>query len=185
MIIADKLKDTDRAGYLLYMWQVEDVIRACGLDSDRIEREYIERFNLTPQQRSDMRRWYADLCEMMRSEGVAREGHLQICKNILSELSELHTRLLASPNFPYYKQMYYRILPYIVELRSKGAGRSEESELQTCFEALYGVTLLRMKGKEISPGTDRATKEIGTLLSQLSDYYLKDREEPLDFGIAE
>lgn len=52
MIIADKLKDSNRAEYLLYMWQVEDLIRAYKCDSERIANEYISRFDLTSEQRA-------------------------------------------------------------------------------------------------------------------------------------
>ena len=69
MIIADKLKDSNRAEYLLYMWQVEDLIRAYKCDSERIANEYISRFDLTSEQRAKTIEWYSNLCEMMRSEG--------------------------------------------------------------------------------------------------------------------
>lgn len=47
MIIADKLKTTNRAEYLLYMWQVEDIIRAYNCDADRLAHEYVSRFSLS------------------------------------------------------------------------------------------------------------------------------------------
>lgn len=56
----------------------------------------------------------------MRSEGKKEHGHLQICTNILQELCELHAHLIKSAaKFPYYREMYYKVLPYIVELRGK------------------------------------------------------------------
>ena len=76
--------------------------------------------------------------------------------------------------------MYYNVLPYIVELRGKSQDKNEP-ELQTCLDALYGVMLLRLQKKSISPETEKAVKDITTLLGQLSDYYLKDQEEPLEF----
>ena len=117
---------------------------------------------------------------MMHSEGVMKGGHLQINKNVLQNLTELHEQLLASANFPYYKEMYYNVLPYIVELRGKSQDKNEP-ELQTCLDALYGVMLLRLQKRTISPETEKAVKDITTLLGQLSDYYLKDQEEPLEF----
>lgn len=185
MIIADKLKKTNRAEYLLYMWQVEDLIRAYGIDADRIDHEYLTRFTqLTPEQRQATRQWYADLCEMMRSEGKMEHGHLQICQNILQELTELHAQLLKSTHFPYYREMYYKVLPYIVEVRARHAAGQEVNdvpELETCFNVLYGVMMLRLAHKEVSPGTAQAAKDISTLLGQLSDYYFKNREEPINF----
>lgn len=180
MIIAEKLKDTNRAEYLLYLWQVEDIVRAHGCDFDRLDEGYLSRFTLDEETLSRTRRWYADFCEMMHTEGVTEKGHLQMSKNVLSGLEELHGRLLDSPKFPYYKEMYYKVLPHVVCLRAKGAHK-DESELQTCFEALYGVITLRLQGKEVSAETQKAVADISTLLGQLSDYQIKDRKEPIDF----
>lgn len=186
MIIADKLKKKNRAEYLIYMWQVEDLLRAYGLDAERISAEYVSRFTLPESQRRQMQEWYTDLCEMMRSEGKKETGHLQICRNILQELEELHARLLKSPKFPYYKEMYYKVLPYIVELRAKRKNARTEmtgeiSELETCLDFLYGVMLLKVQKKEVSAGTEKAVKDISVLFGQLSDYYFKDKENPIEF----
>lgn len=188
MIVADKLKTTNRAEYLLYMWQVEDLIRAFHCDEELIAEKYVSTFNLDEKQRKRMSRWYADLCEMMRTEGLRKTGHMQICQNILQELEELNSRLLASPKFPYYKQMYYRILPYIVELRRRqqthiGTPGEElqDSELTTCFDFLYGVILLRLQHKQISQQTAQAVTDISKFLGQLSDYYFLNKKEHIRF----
>jgi hypothetical protein len=41
--------------------------------------------------------------------------------------------------------------------------------------------MLRLKGQTISEETQVAVKHISTLLGQLSDYYFKDKEAPLEF----
>lgn len=179
MIIAEKLRTTNRAEYLLYLWQVEDILRAYGCDADRLQDEYLSRFSVDGETAGRIRQWYADLCTMMYAEGVKEKGHLQICRNVLQELEELHARLLASRHFPYYREMYYKVLPYIVELRAKDR-HAETGELEHCFNALYGILMLRLRKKEISEGTEKAAKDITTLLGQLSDYYLKDKEQPIE-----
>ena len=83
MQISRKLKQENIAEYLLYMWQVEDLIRAYGLDIERIDSEYIAKFQLDQEQHEEMREWYANLIEMMRSEDVAEKGHIQINKNVI------------------------------------------------------------------------------------------------------
>lgn len=180
MIIAQQLRTTNRAEYLLYLWQVEDILRAYDCDIDRLRTEYLSRFTLDDDVRRQTEQWYADLCEMMRSEGCVAGGHLQRSRIVLQELDELHRRLLASPKFPYYREMYYKVLPYIVELRAKGV-QQDTDELQTCFDALYGVMMLRLQHKEVSEATATAVKDISTFLGQLSDYYLKDEQSPIDF----
>lgn len=179
MIIANQLKTSNRAEFLLYMWQVEDILRAYDCDPERLEKEYLTRFELDEKARRETAVWYADLCRMMRAEGVTEKGHLPVSRNILQELEELHAALLASSKFPYYREMYYKVLPYVVELRAKTPG-TQSSELEVCFEALYGSLMLRLQGKELSEGTKRALRDISTLLGQLSDYYFKDKEKPLE-----
>ncbi len=99
----------------------------------------------------------------------------------MQALSELHADLLASTKFPFYSTEYYRVLPFIVELRQKKGIDQDASEIEACFDALYGVMMLRLQKKEISNETQRAIKEISTLIGMLSDYYIKDKEEGLDF----
>ena len=41
MKIAQQLKEKNIAEYLIYMWQVEDLIRANGCDLDRVEQNII------------------------------------------------------------------------------------------------------------------------------------------------
>lgn len=88
-------------------------------------------------------------------------------------------QLLRSPKFPFYSSAYYKALPFIVELRSKG-NKTDEPELETCFEALYGVMLLRLQKKTVSDGTAKALEAITNLLSMLANYYDKDKKGELD-----
>ena len=180
MFIANELRQKNIAEYLLYMWQVEDTIRAFDCSLSRIRREYVERFDYDEQQREDLLDWYGNLIRMMNEEGCRQKGHLQINRSTLQLLSELHLQLLSSPKFPFYNSAYYKVLPFIVELRSRGASK-EESEIETCLNLLYGVMMLRLQKKEITPDTQHAVKEISTFIGMLSDYYHKDKEELLQF----
>ena len=115
----------------------------------------------------------------MYDEGVMQKGHLQINKNIIVWLTDLHLRLLRSPKFPYYSAAYYKALPFIVELRAKGADR-DVPELETCFDAMYGVWMLKLQKKEVSEDTQKAVKAISDLLAMLAGYYIKEKKGELD-----
>lgn len=177
MKIAQALKEKNIAEYLLYMWQVEDLIRANDCDLDKLKANVIVQF--PAEDRPALEEWYGNLVEMMRAEGVKERGHLQINCNVLQELTELHARLLASTRYPFYNAAYFKALPFIVELRQKN-GHKDEPELETCFEALYGVLLLRLQKKEITPATETALKAISSFLSMLANYYARDRKGELD-----
>ena len=180
MFISHELRKKSIAEYLLYMWQVEDLIRAYGCSLSRIKREYIDKFDYNEEQKEKMTDWYGDLVTMMNREGCREKGHLQINRIIMQQLIELNGQLLQSAKYPFYSSEYYKVLPFIVELRKRGADKNE-NEIETCFNALYGVMMLRLQKKKISPETQHAIKEITTFIGMLSDYYLKDKKEPLEF----
>lgn len=178
MFISRKLRQENIAEYLLYMWQVEDIIRAFDCYMPALRREYISKFDCPDEDREDLEDWYSNLIRMMTEEGCRESGHLQINNVTLQELTELHVQLLDSPKFPFYSAEYYKVLPFIVELRNKGD--KEKGEIETCLDALYGVMMLRLQRQEISEDTLRAVKEITTFIGMLSDYYKKDKEEGLE-----
>lgn len=178
MIVASQKRKENIAEYLLYMWHVEDLIRAYGLDLDKIEEGVIRPMNLSPEQHKQMVEWYESLIDMMRREGVEKSGHLQMNRNVLSALVALHQALLKDPRFPEYTAEFYRTLPYIVDLRSK-AGDKQVGEIETCFTALYGMLMLRLQSKEISQATMDALKQISHFVAVLSHNFKLDEEDKL------
>ena len=179
MFIAQELRKNSIAEYLLYMWQVEDIIRAYGCSLSRIRKEYIDSFELDDEKKEEELDWWGNLVRMINQEGCREQGHLQINKIVVQDLTELHAQLLQSSKFPFYTSEYYKVLPFIVELRNRGD--KDLSEIETCLNALYGVMMLRLQHKDISTDTKHAIDEITTFLGMLSDYYKKDKTEGLDF----
>ena len=179
MFISRQLRKDNIAEYVLYMWQVEDIIRAFGCNISNIRKDYISRFDYTEEQKEEMVDWYANLIRMINQEGCRQGGHLQINKIVVQQMTELHELLVKSPKFPFYSAEYYKVLPFIVELRSKGD--KDLSEVETCLNALYGTMLLRLQNKELTTNTANAVKEITTFLGMLSDYYKQDKEEGINF----
>lgn len=178
MIIASQKRKENIAEYLLYMWQIEDIIRANGIDIEKIKKNVIDRYDITDAQRVEMTQWYESLIDMMRREDVVDKGHLQINRNILSDMVRLHQALLKDPRFADYSAEFYRTLPYIVELRSK-AGDAKAGEIETCFNALYGMLMLRLQSKEITPDTMDAIKQISRFIALLAKDYRLDEEDKL------
>ena len=137
-------------------------------------------FGLDAEKSEELKGWYEHLIEMMREEGVTEKGHLQVNKNIIILLTDLHAQLLKSSKHPFYSAAYYKALPFIVELRAKSAESQEKNEIENCFDALYGVMLLRMQKKEVSAETATAIDNIAKFIGLLSDYYKKDKEGDLE-----
>ena len=175
MYISKELRKNNIAEYLLYMWQVEDQMRANNLSLDNIKENIISTYNLSEELKAPLIEWYGNLMEMMRTEGVSQTGHLQINKNVIIMLTDLHLRLLESPKVPFYSAAYYKALPFIVEFRTKSNGQ-EKPELENCFDALYMVWMMKLQKRELSAETLKATAEISKFISMLSLYYKEDEE---------
>ena len=179
MLIAQKKRKENISEYLLYMWQVEDLIRANHFDMEEIRRNVLSRYQQPEETMREIEQWYEELIEMMRSEGVKEAGHIQLNKNVIIALTDLHLRLLKSPREMVYGAAYYKTLPYIVQLRAKSGG-ADVPELETCFTAVYGYLVLRMKGKEVSSETLEGIRQISSFLALLAAKYKEDMEGKLE-----
>lgn len=176
MFIARQKRKENIAEYLLYMWQMEDLVRSFKCDIEAIDKYIISQF--PEAQRADEREWIEGLITMMQLENKKEGGHLQVHNNALLLLAELHQQLLKSDKFPEYAAEFYRTLPIIVDLRSRSQG-SQVGELETCFNALYGTLLLKLQGKTISDGTQKAMLQVSKFIAMLAALFKKNEEEPL------
>jgi len=180
MFIARKLKKENICEYLLYMWQVEDLIRAFSLNIDMVNERIIASYPVSADERKSLYNWYESLIEMMRLENVQSEGHLQLNKNIMSELDELHGLLLRSGKDAGFNAKFYHVLPFISQLR-KQQNNSQISDLELSFNFQYGIMLLRMKKVVITPETLQVQTEISKFMVLLAKNYQLYKSGELDF----
>lgn len=183
MIIAQKLRKSNICEYLLYMWQVEDILRAFRLDAESLEASYLKQFQLEQSALKEVREWYDSLVEMMKLEGVSEKGHLQLNKNIIIDLEDFHALLMKTGKVPAYNAKFYHILPLIHKVRMQGDTQS--GDLEQCFNFQYGIMMLRLQKKEITPDTLRTQEEISKFMVLLAKHYkaFQSGELDLDEGI--
>lgn len=167
MTTARELRKKHLGEYLLYMWLVEDLIRATGCSHEGVDRLMARYPNASPELQAEIRGWYYELIEMMRTEGKQTSGHLDINRIVLIDLEGLHRELLANPNDIIYQGMYHQILPAIVQLRSRGMD-SGMSDLEVVFTALYGRMAMSLSGKEVNPDTEKSLEQFNTFIDLLA-----------------
>ena len=170
MFIAEQKKRDNIAEYLLYMWQLEDILRAFELDIDKVQIGLIETTDHSNEKKEEARQWYKSLIEQMKLQGVEKAGHLDVNRELLNELSLLHTQLLKNGKEIKYIETYYKAMPHIQELRSKTINQ-DVSDIEVCFTALYGYLLLKLQKREISSETASAISQISQLIGSLSEKY--------------
>ncbi len=178
MFVAKKLRKENIAEYLLYMWQIEDVIRANQWDIDKIKQNVVDEYELSDELKKEMIQWYEELIAMMLQEGVKEKGHLQINDNVIIQLTDLHKQLVESPKYPFYNAKYFKVLPFIVELQAKG--EEKKSEIETCFDSLYLLLMLRLQKKTVSEKTSKALQQITEFISMLANFYDKQQKGELE-----
>lgn len=170
MIVARKKRKENVAEYILYMWQIEDIIRALDFDAERIH-DYVQQgYDLTPALMQETEEWYNDLAVQMQLQDVTESGHVMELVALMNELQQLSDRLLKSSSQSLYASLYYATLPSIVQLREH-SGDHDYSEVETCFVGIYGYLSLRAKGEEVSEQTTESIKQFSTFLAMLADRY--------------
>jgi hypothetical protein len=170
MIIAREKRKKNIAEYILYMWQIEDIIRVKNFDIDLIHRDIIDKFEQPDDIKEEMREWYQGLIDMMTNEGIEQKGHLQILNSIVDDLYDLHLRLLNLPEEIKYHDLYKWAKPNIDELKNKTPGHG--NEIEVCFTALYGMLMLRLQNKSISDDTKQGIATISNMIAYLSSKFM-------------
>ena len=170
MLIARKLRKENIVEYLLYMWQIEDLLRAFNFDINLINEKIVSQYTVNEQDKKEIEEWYESLTDMMLRENVKKEGHLQINKNVMLQLSEFHEDMLRTNKDAAYSAKFIHILPLILQLRKQQTDTTI-SDTEVCLNFLYGIMALRMKGEKITPETERAQQEISKFLVLMAKNY--------------
>ena len=148
-----KGKKDNIAEYILYLWQMEDYLRA-----------FPENADATPE--------LHELNEMMHREGIIDGGHLALANNAMTELIDLHATLLNEDAM--YRAAIIRLQPSLNLLKAK-TDRPTMSDIETCLVLLYQIMLLRLQKKEISPETASVQQQATQVLTFLSRTYHDDQ----------
>ncbi len=167
MHIALQKKSENIAEYLLYMFQVEDVIRGFQFDLDRLILEFVEPQLPEGADIKQYRKWYANLIYEMQSERIEKSGHLLQLQEVLVELSFLHNSLLTVMNDEKYMELFSKALPLIDEFTER-SNLKDKNHIEICFHGLYMKLLLRLQNKEITKATDEVFDAMRILVAYLA-----------------
>ncbi len=183
MIVAKAKRRQNIVEYILYMWQIEDLIRANGLDMSRIDTNIISGYRLDDQETLlEVREWWENLTEMMRLEGKATTGHLQITTQLTNDLYNFHLQLLTQTSEIAYQNAFRLAWPDLNAFADRQPGGVKLNHIELAISAVYSVFLLKLKGVVVSDDTLKAIQRLSRFLSILSVRYLSHEsgEKPND-----
>lgn len=168
MIIAEQKKQENIIEYIIYMFQIQDILRANKFDIKKIGALIIDKYNVSDKER--IKNWYENLISQMKSENIETEGNLNFLNNIINELNNLHLALLSDKNNYKHSELYRWAKPNIDEFK-KLSNSNSNNEIEICINALYTLLLLRLQNKPISDNTKTAMQTFSNLLADIALVY--------------
>ncbi|MBQ8864465.1 MAG: DUF4924 family protein [Rikenellaceae bacterium] len=169
MDIAQSKRSENIAEYILYLWQIEDLLRALEFDEQAIDRVLVAPRGFSESKAMLFRSWYVEMGNLLRREGKAESGHLDHTLHLIADIQDLARRLTKLEIGKEYRRAMEALEPLLPELKSKMAGK-EIGDVELCFRALYASILYRMKG-EHSELTDQVVKVISPVIAELARVY--------------
>ncbi len=184
MFVAEEKIKNNIAEYVLYMWHIEDVIRAYQFEIAAIDKNLIENSGMSMVQKIQLKNWYVDLIDKMRKARLEKKGHLEEVNEKIAELTLLHSTLLQAIKDKDYITLYERAKAEIEELKKRSEVKTMEelpdggkkftvvkNDVVACFNGLYGLWLLRLQKKKVSKETTEAMQKISAMMAMLTVKY--------------
>ena len=180
MDIAQQKRKENIAEYILYLWQIEDLFRALQFSPEAIYSTLVKPRKLDSAHEQVLLAWYMDIAELLAQEQKEQSGHLNHTLHLISDLHDLHLRLMQQEELgESYRQRYTQLVPHLSALRSRLGKESDMSDTELCFRALYAAMLYRIKGEGENAVTD-TIEVISPFVALLADYYHKVERGEID-----
>ncbi len=179
MIIALSKRKENIAEYILYLWQVEDMLRALQFSPEAIYTTLVARCEGTDeQQRENIFNWYMQIVELLQKEGKSEKGHIDHTLHLIADIHNLHLQLLKLPVGEHYRSTFATLQPTLPRLRDI-LDHDEISDTELCFRALYAAMLYRLKGERASVVEDTLAV-VSPVIAELAAIYGKVERGELD-----
>lgn len=171
MLIAEVKEKENIAEYILYMWQMEDLVRGNDFELERIIDKLFPG-QKDSEEKEEYTHWFSKMISEMKAQNIEQKGHLKSVQTYMQSLNGLHKSLLTVYQDKNYLEIYKSSAEHIEDLRRK-TNTSDVPETEVCLVGLYGYLLLKLSGKEISDETKNAMKSIGRMVAYLADAFNK------------
>ncbi|HNQ68113.1 MAG TPA: DUF4924 family protein [Bacteroidales bacterium] len=170
MIIAQQKQKENIIEYILYLRQIQDIIRAADFNINTIENSIVNKYKVSEKIKSNIRQWYSDFILDLKSEKKEKSGDISKIEIVINEINLLHISLLNNTKEYKHAELYRWAKPYIEEFKNLSK-QENANDVKICIDALYSLLLLRIKGQSISEDTMQAMQTFSNLLAHLALKY--------------
>jgi len=167
--VAENKKKHNIGEYIIYMYQMEDLIRSYNFHMDEIRQYVISHYPISEEEKTEVTLWFDSLISQMKNEGIQDKGHLSEVQNEVDVLAKIHWELLKTDRD--YFQIYDQAKPHILDFISSAEGQDLGHEIQICLNGIYGLLLCRLTGKKVTEELQKSAEAFGSVLGYLSLVY--------------
>lgn len=167
--IAEKKRGENIVEYLLFLWQMEDLLRGVDFEMAALESGVLAEID-DEKLKSQSIDWFIALDKAMQANNAKTSGHTTETYDILAELSVLQHTLLSVLDDAPFKKLFNKVQPLLIEFRAKG-DKLPKGDVETALTAMYGYLTLRLSGQAISEETQEALDAFSAYLRHLAKAY--------------
>lgn len=168
LVAKDKIK-SNIGEYLLYMFQIEDLLRACNFIKTIIETNLVAQYKTDETTTNEIRDWYFGLSDLMQEEKLETKGHLSFIINKINEVYDFHLYLLQHADFAEYQLKFKEITIVLNDIKSKQ--KKALNDVEIIINTIYGIYLLKLKKQEISAETIKSASILSKFMAELSNHF--------------
>ena len=180
MDIAIAKRKENIAEYILYLWQLEDLLRALQFSPEAIYSQLVAPRQIEENVKHEYLIWYMDITNLLRKEGKEESGHLEHTLHLIGDMHNLHLQLMQHPVGEHYRKTFSALAPQIPALRTL-VKKEDICDIELCFRALYAVMLYRIKGEQKRAEAIKDTMElVSPVIAELSAMYGKVERGEID-----
>lgn len=169
--IAENKKSQKIPEYLIYMYQMEDLIRSYAGNLDDIRQFVISHYPISEKEKKEVEAWFETLLSDMQREQIMQKGHLKKLHFLVAQLAEIHWTLLKTN--PTYFETFSKAKPFIIDAVLEANAETLGNEIQICLNGIYGLLLCRLLGKSLDLKQLEAADVYGQVLSMLNFYFMQ------------
>ena len=180
MLIALQKRRENIAEYILYLWQIEDLLRALQFSPEAIYSQLVAPRQIEEEQKHVYLLWYMDIVNLLRKEGKEESGHLEHTLHLIGDMHNLHLQLMQNPVGEHYRTTFARLAPQLPMLRTL-VKKEDVCDTEICFRALYAAMLYRIKGdKKRAEAINDTIELVSPVVAELAAMYGKVERGEID-----
>ena len=180
MDIAQSKRKENIAVYILYLWQIEDLLRALQFSPEAIYSQLVAPRQIEEEQKHVYLLWYMDIVNLLKKEDKEESGHLEHTLHLIGDMHNLHLQLMQNPVGEHYRTTFARLAPQLPMLRTL-VKKEDVCDTEICFRALYAAMLYRIKGdKKRAEAINDTIELVSPVVAELAAMYGKVERGEID-----